>query len=69
VRTDCKHSRITGKTGSYPPRREKANSGKELILLVVWKYLSGGRCHGRGREFESRRPRHIPDLQIASCSG
>jgi hypothetical protein len=37
VRTDCKHSRITGKTESYPPRREKATSGKELILLGVWK--------------------------------
>jgi hypothetical protein len=26
-----------GQTGSYPSRREKANSGKELILLVEWK--------------------------------
>ena len=26
-----------GQAGSYPPRREKANSGKELIFLVVWK--------------------------------
>ena len=27
--------------------------------LISISYISHGRCHGRGREFESRRPRHI----------
>src|SRR6266576_6763192 len=32
--------------------------------LISISYISHGRCHGRGREFESRRPRHIfNDLQ------
>jgi hypothetical protein len=26
--------------------------------LISISYISHGRCHGRGREFESRRPRH-----------
>jgi hypothetical protein len=26
--------------------------------LISISYISQGRCHGRGREFESRRPRH-----------
>src|SRR6266478_4328013 len=27
--------------------------------LISISYISHGRCHGRGREFESRRPRHL----------
>jgi hypothetical protein len=27
--------------------------------LISISYVSRGRCHGRGREFDSRRPRHI----------
>ncbi len=27
--------------------------------LISISYISQGPCHGRGREFESRRPRHI----------
>jgi hypothetical protein len=30
--------------------------------LISISYISHGRCHGRGREFESRRPRHIFQL-------
>ena len=26
--------------------------------LISISYISHGRCHGKGREFESRRPRH-----------
>jgi hypothetical protein len=28
-------------------------------LVSCWKYLLFPLCHGRGREFESRRPRHL----------
>jgi len=27
--------------------------------LISISYISHGPCHGRGREFESRRPRHL----------
>ncbi len=36
--------------------------------LISISYVSQWRCHGRGREFESRRPRHIlKDLQLGRC--
>src|SRR6267378_5527855 len=33
--------------------------------LISISYISHGRCHGRGREFESRRPRHFsPNIVV-----
>ena len=32
--------------------------GSPRGLVSRFKTFQGGRCHGRGREFESRRPRH-----------
>src|ERR1700674_1285168 len=34
--------------------------------LISISYISHGRCHGRGREFESRRPRHSFQRTCAS---
>src|SRR5437660_11343808 len=30
--------------------------------LISISYISLGRCHGRGREFEARRPRHFSSI-------
>ena len=42
--------------GSYSPFQRLGSSRRERKSLIICVCLD---CHGRGRGFESRRPRHI----------
>jgi excisionase family DNA binding protein len=55
------------------PAPKMFTSGKMTVHLwteeeIERANLSGGRCHGRGREFESRRPRQLVQ-QLTKISG
>src|SRR6266550_3289302 len=65
-----KRPTIAGRVEKARSGYNKGTIRSDLRYLVVSKdvrrhrlisnsYISRGRCHGRGREFEARRPRHI----------
>ena len=45
-------------SNSAKSRYNKGTIRSDIRYLVVSKDVRRHRCHGRGREFESRRPRH-----------
>src|SRR6266480_7371492 len=57
--TDETGSRYNKGTIRGDPRYLVASKGVRRHRLISISYISHGRCHGRGREFESRRPRHL----------